>query len=414
MTFGILLRAHRHARNLSQEELAARSQVSVRNLRDLESGRIRQPRQQTVRLLADALALTEDDRREFYRRSRMAEPAARPARTVPAQLPPDTASFTGRAEPLAVMDRLLATEVPARGTTIAVVGPAGVGKTTLAAHWAHRVRDAFPDGQLYVNLHGFDPRQAALDPTSAAHALLHALGVPVPSMPLDEVGRTGLLRSLLTGRRMLVLLDNARDAAQVRPLLAATVGCAILVTSRDRLVGLVAQTSAHLVRLDPLTTAEARLLLRRRVGADRYDEEPTAARVIADRCSGLPLALAVTAARVVTRPAVPLRAVADEMTRAQRLDAFVSADEPTDLRSCLSGSYRLLSPPGQRLFRLLGLHPGMAGEAALVALAGGGRDRTLTALAELARAHLVEEAADRRWFLHDLVAAFAVERLAHE
>ncbi|MFI2713356.1 NB-ARC domain-containing protein [Micromonospora sp. NPDC018662] len=420
MEFGPLIKSRRQSLNLSQEELANRSGISVRNLRDLETGRIRKPRQQTVRLLAEALGLSGDERRDFYERSRAAaglrSPTDRaggdsPARPRPAQLPPDTASFTGRTDALAAMDALLSTETPTLGTTILVVGPPGIGKTSLAMHWAHRVKDRFPDGQLFVNLSGFDPSQPPLDATSAAHAFLDALGVPAAAMPVDETGQTGLLRSLLADKRMLLLLDNARDAEHVRLLLVAAPGSVVVITSRDRLMGLVAAASAHPISLTPLSDDESRELLSRRVGAGRLDAEPTAAQVIVDRCGGLPLALAVTAARVVSQPAVPLAVVAGDLTGAvPLLDGLASHDSPTDLRSCLLGSYRLLNPGARQVFRMLGLHPGTASEAAAASLVGRPPEHVGPLLTELARVHLIGETTDHRWHLHDLVAVFARER----
>ncbi|MFI7214147.1 ATP-binding protein [Micromonospora maritima] len=417
---GDALRSHRRALNLSQEELADRAGVSVRNLRAIEVGQVRTPRQQTVRLLADALGLTAAQRTRFYALSRAPEatgespatpegPGTPSLRPVPAQLPADL-DLVGRDDSIAGLDRLLAGGRTRAATTIALVGPAGIGKTSLAVHWAHRVRERFPDGQLFVDLRGFDPRQPPLAAGLASAAFLDALGVPAPSMPADEIGRTGLLRSLLIDRRMLFVLDNAHDSEQVRALLLGGADCLVLVTSRDRLVGLVAGSSAHSVELGPLTPEASRQLLSGRTGTPRTAADSTAIDMITGACGGLPLALTVTAARITSRPSMPLQAVARELTTARnRLDGLSSRDRATDLRSCLNGSYQALSRPAARLFRLLGLHPGPASAAAAASLAGVPVDRVHPLLTELHQSSLLTEQGDARYQQHDLIAAYAAE-----
>ncbi|WP_210582867.1 BTAD domain-containing putative transcriptional regulator, partial [Streptomyces sp. GESEQ-4] len=225
-------------------------------------------------------------------------------RAVPAQLPLDAQGFTGRAEELAQLDGILATGAERSAAVVisAVSGTAGVGKTALAVHWAHRVADWFPDGQLYVNLRGFDPSGAAVTPDQAVRSFLDGLGVPAPQVPVDLQARVGLYRSLLAGQRVLVVLDNARDADQVRPLLPGSPGCLAVVTSRNRLTGLVAAEGAHPLTLDLLSPAEARDLLAHRLGEDRLAAEPDAVQEIITRCARLPLALAITTARAATNP----------------------------------------------------------------------------------------------------------------
>ena len=206
-------------------------------------------------------------------------------------------------------------------------GTAGVGKTALAVHWAHRVADRFPDGQLYVNLRGFDPTGAVVTPAEAVRGFLDALGVPPERIPADLPAQVGLYRSLLAGRRMLVVLDNARDAEQVRPLLPGSPAAWSLVTSRNQLAGLVAAEGAQPLTLDLLTAAEARQLLARRLGADRVAAEPEAVDEIIERCARLPLALAVVAARAAAHPTFPLATLAAELREAPRpLDAFDGGD----------------------------------------------------------------------------------------
>ncbi|HEU4424800.1 MAG TPA: BTAD domain-containing putative transcriptional regulator, partial [Pilimelia sp.] len=279
-------------------------------------------------------------------------PAERP---VPAQLPLDVFGFTGRASELRQLDTLLAAahEQPTAVVISAIAGTAGVGKTATAVHWAHRVREEFPDGQLYVNLRGFDPTGTPVPPAQAVRGFLDAFDVPASRIPADLDAQIGLYRSLLANRRVLVILDNARDADQVRPLLPGSPGCLVLVTSRNRLAGLVAGEGARSITLDLLTPAEAHALLARRLGADRVAAEPDAAEEIITRCARLPLALAIIAARAATRPRLTLAALAAELSDARHaLDVLADDDPVTDVRAVFAASYRALSGPAARLFRL--------------------------------------------------------------
>ncbi|TWF91248.1 DNA-binding SARP family transcriptional activator [Kitasatospora viridis] len=343
-------------------------------------------------------------------------PAAKP-RSRPAQLPSGTAGFVGRREELDQLDQLLETAGETRTVVIsAVSGMAGVGKTALAVHWAHQVAGRFPDGQLYLNLRGFDPTHTPTAPAEALRSLLDALDVPRQRIPAGLDAQAALYRSLLADRRMLVLLDNVRDAEQVRSLLPGTPDCLVLITSRDRLTGLVAGVGAHPVPLDLLTVAEARDLLTRRLGAQRTAAEPDAVDEIIERCARLPLALAVVSARAASQPRLPLAATAADLRRLpDRLDALTTGDPVTDVRSVFSWSYRQLSEPSARLFRLLGLHPGpdlSAGAAA--SLAGFTPAQVRPLLSELARLHLINEPARGRYTLHDLLRVFADEQARTE
>ncbi|HEU4423406.1 MAG TPA: BTAD domain-containing putative transcriptional regulator, partial [Pilimelia sp.] len=331
------------------------------------------------------------------------------AAPVPAQLPADVPDFTGRDDHLKQLDKL-ATD-PGTVTTVvvtAISGTAGVGKTALAVHWAHRVSDRFGDGQLYVNLRGFDPSGSVMDPAEAIRGFLQALAVPPESIPGSLAAQVGLYRSLLAGRRMLIMLDNARDAEQVRPLLPGTPGCLVVVTSRAQLPGLVT-AGAHPLTLDLLAPAEARDLLTRRLGADRLAADPDAVDEIITRCARLPLALTVVAARAAYSPSFRLATIAAELRHTRGgLDAFDSGDTATDVRAVFSWSYRALSPDAARLFRLLGIHPGPdISTPAAASLAGIPPDQARPLLAELARAHLITEHRPGRYAFHDLMRAYA-------
>jgi transcriptional regulator with XRE-family HTH domain len=299
---------------LTQEELATRARISVRNLRDIETGRVLRPRPSTVRLLRAALDLPD----VAHGHAHASTPATVPRRIdrpVPAQLPADVRGFTGREVALRELDTLLATDAdrPATSVVSAVSGAAGVGKTAVAVHWAHRVADHFPDGQLYVDLRGFGSGGPVVAVADAMRGFLDALGVAPEHLPGDVDAQGGLYRSLIAGRRILVVVDNARDADQVRPLLPGATTARTVVTSRNRLTGLVVD-GAHPVILDVLTVEESLQLLARRLGWRRVDAEPDAAERIVARCAGLPLALTVAAARL-QQDGLPLATLAPELDR---------------------------------------------------------------------------------------------------
>ena len=340
-------------------------------------------------------------------------PAGPPPGTVPALLPLDVRGFTGRSDELAQLDALLdaAGRQPTAVVVAAVAGTAGVGKTAFAVHWAHQVRHRFPDGQLYINLCGFDPARPAVEPGEALRAFLEALGSAPPRVPAELPAQVNMYRSLLAGRRVLIIADNARDAEQVRPLLPGAPGCAVVVTSRNQLTGLIAAEGAHPIALDLLSGDEARRLLGNRLGARRVAAEPGAVDEIVERTARLPLALTIVAARAAIQPRVPLAAVRDELRRAQRsLDQFTDEDPAADLRAVLSWSYNALGADAAWLFRLLALHPGPdVTVPAAASLAGLPVAGVRPLLAELARAHLLTEHAPGRYAFHDLLAAYATE-----
>ncbi|MET9627277.1 BTAD domain-containing putative transcriptional regulator [Lentzea sp. NPDC006480] len=328
---------------------------------------------------------------------------------VPAQLPREVRGFAGRAREIAWLDAL--PEVSSTAVVAVLAGSAGVGKTALAVHWAHRVAGAFPDGQLYVDLHGYDPGGSRTSPADALLGFLQALDVSPQQVPDDVDARAALFRSLLSERRMLIVLDNARDAGQVRPLLPGAPGSVVVVTSRDQLSGLVGVEGARPLTLGLLTTGESRQLLAFRVGADRIAAEPDSADEIGDLCVRLPLALVVVAARAATHPQFSLRALAAELGDSrERLDALAGGDPAADVRAVFSWSYRTLTPDAARLFRLLGLHGGPdVSVAAAASLSGLPGRQTRHLLSELARAHLLVEHAPARFTFHDLLRVYATE-----
>ncbi|MFE6306584.1 BTAD domain-containing putative transcriptional regulator [Nocardiopsis sp. NPDC057823] len=328
---------------------------------------------------------------------------------LPSQLPAPPPLLAGRGRELAALDT--APEAEAAPVTV-VSGIGGIGKTSLALRWAHDNLDRFPDGQLYVNLHGFSPSTSATQPESAIHDFLIALGVDNKAIPTSTEAKIGLYRSLLAGKRMLILLDNARDAGQVRPLIPGSPSCVVLVTSRDRLSGLVATEGARSVGLGPLTPAEARRLLAARIGEHRVAAEPEALESIITGCDRFPLALVVAAARAAGSPHLPLAELASELREAEtRLDALDTGDLGTSLRGVLEASHRALPGAAARLLDLLSLLPGQnIGLTAVAALAGHGPARTRTLLRTLESAHLVQQPVPGRYELHDLVRLYGRER----
>ncbi|MEV4713172.1 BTAD domain-containing putative transcriptional regulator [Micromonospora sp. NPDC049374] len=353
----------------------------------------------------------------------------------PRQLPAPPLGFTGRVAQLAELDAMLAGQDVSREATgtgapgtvagpggsaaallVVVAGTPGVGKSTLVLHWAHRAVDRFPDGQLYVNLRGFDPVGSVVEPAEVVRGFLTALGVAPQRIPIGLAAQTALYRSLVAGRRMLVLLDNARDPEQVRPLLPGAPGCVTVVTSRGQLGGLIAIEGARPLTVDLFTDAESLWFLVQRLGQARVRAEPVAAEEIIARCARLPLALAIASARVVVNRSITLTHLANELAGAgARLDPFDGGDPAADVRAVFSWSYRALAPAAAELFRLIGLHPGPELEVAAVAsLAGSPMPAVRRLLAVLARANLVTEHAPGRYVLHDLLRAYAAEQAEAE
>ncbi len=331
-----------------------------------------------------------------------------PRPPVPAQLPADVAAFTGRDDELAELDRF-ATRAGHEPVLVCLTGTAGAGKTATAVHWGHRVRDRFPDGQLYLDLRGYDPDQP-VPPEDALAAFLTALVPAGTEIPLGVTERAARFRTEVTGRRMLVVLDNAATVEQVRPLLPGTPTCAVVVTSRDALTGLVALHGAHRVDVGQLPAADAIALLRRLVGR-RVADEPDAAAALAERCVRLPLTLRLAAELAVSRPGTSLAGLGDELRAAQRTLDLLSGggDQRAAVRSVFSWSLRQLNASATHAFAALGRHPAPTFDVyALAALADYPLDRARTALDTLVRAHLVRPAG-ARYGMHDLLRAYAAE-----
>ena len=454
MTFGLLVRRHRERLLLTQEELAERSGLSIRAISYLESGRVRRPRAASVRILAEALALSETDRTEFRtaathlgattasktavasRRAGAwgpidgAEPAAdepedgagtdrvaggvavaRGTADGPVELPPVAGAFVGRDADLDRLDRLIGDEsrTHAKARVVLLTGTAGVGKTALAVRWARQAASQFPDGRLFVDLHGFSPGR----PMSAATALgllIRALD-PATGLPHELAARTARLRTLVNGRRLLIVLDNARSVDQVRALLPGSESCAVLVTSRNDLGGLVIRDGVSRLSVARLTTAAGSELL------SALAPEPTDAAGadevagLLDRCAHLPLAIRIAAEILVQRSDLSVAALGAALAdESRRLDLLGVEDDPeTGVREVLSWSYQLLDPGAARAFELIGAQPCVdLDPAAAAALLETSPEQCAEVVGRLARANLVDR--DRttgRIGAHDLLRAYA-------
>lgn len=331
----------------------------------------------------------------------------------PRQLPPSSRHFVGRTAELdALASFAMADEAPTVVIT-AIAGTAGIGKTTLATRWANAVRSRYPDGQLHVDLRGFDHR-AELDPAQVLHGFLESLGVAASAMPGDLDSRSALYRGLLAERRVLIMLDNARSAEQIRPLLPNSSTCLVLITSRNRLDSLVVHEGAHRLSLDVLPADDAARVLACHIAPSRIAAEPEAVADLVQLCARLPLALSIVAARAANQPFLALDQLAEQLRdERDRLDTLDLGEHDLDFRAVVSWSCRVLSPGAARLFRLLGVHPGPDIDAvACTALLGDGRVRPL--LTELTAAHLLDEHRPGRYRFHDLLRVYAQECAENE
>ncbi len=335
---------------------------------------------------------------------------------VPHELPADVPGFTGRVDALKALDELVPSDVdnPSGAVVVAAItGTAGVGKTALALHWGHGVVDQFPDGQLYLNLRGYAPGRP-LRPVEALTALLGALGIPPRQVPVEVGAAAARFRSHVAGRRMLIVLDNARSSAQVRPLLPASSGCLVLITSRDRLTGLVAHDGARRLTLDVLEADDSVALLTHLLGGERVRAEPAAAIALARTCAHLPLALRIAGVNLADQPHWSVARYVAEFSAADSM-AALAVDDDLAIRGAFDLSYRTLPKPAQLVFRRLGLVPCPDFTApAAAALAGSTEPEARRTLDTLAAAHLVVQHAAGRYTMHDLLRQYATDLSAQD
>ncbi len=350
---GGLLRSWRERALLTQEQLAARAGLNVRTVRRWETGRLERPRGTSMRSVAKALGLGDAELSMLVRAAITGPETSRPIRTTPRQLPADVAAFVGRARELAVLGEMGEADGTAAAVIIAIDGMAGVGKTALAVHAAHQLVSRFPDGDLYVDLHGYPQGMAAADPADTLARVLGVLGVPGESIPQHLGERATLYRSVLADRRMLIVLDNAADEEQVRPLLPGAAGCLVLITSRRRLVGL---DGVRMVSVDVLPLTDAIGLFSGTAGEGRVAGVPR--EVLAEvvrRCGLLPLAIRLAAARLKAHPAWSVRYLLERLEEHQRLQAGERG-----VTAALDMSYEELSADERRAYRVLALPTGVA------------------------------------------------------
>jgi DNA-binding SARP family transcriptional activator len=330
--------------------------------------------------------------------------------STPRQLPPAPQSFTGRTDELAVLTKIVDAQSTHGTATVAVGGIGGIGKTSLVLRWAHQHLDRFPDGQLFVNLRGFDPVDPPMSPAAALHGFLVGLGVDADSVPDDVDAQAALYRSVTADRRMLIVLDNARDTTQLTPLLPGSAICTLLITSRHQLIGL-AVTGTRLLDLDVLTDTDARALLAARIGEEVLAAEPDAVTDLLRSCAGSPLAISIVAARAAAHPDFPLAALASELQdTATRLDALDAGELTANLRAVFASSHRTLDEDAAILLGQLGLAPGPdIGLATVASLAALPTARARVLLRRLETAHLVQQHEAGRYRMHDLVRLYAIE-----
>ncbi|MGC0416436.1 helix-turn-helix domain-containing protein [Embleya sp. AB8] len=408
LSFGAALRHHRRQQGLSLRQLAGLVAYSPGWLSRIENG-MSTPTMQLARLCDRELAT--DGVLAALAGSGL---ATRPGRLRPAQLPAGPAQFVGREHDLRALDALLAHSTQTHSPlTVSIDGPPGVGKTALMIRWANQVSAAFPDGVLYRDLRGHSADAEPMRPTDVLADFLAALQICAPAVPADVEQRAAMFRSVLAGRRMLVILDNAADSRQVAPLLPGTAGCAAVVTSRRRLTGLAVRAGAAKVSLGPMSPEESFALLCAVVGPERILAEPDAARDLGWRCAYLPLALRIAAEQLATRPHRSVALLVGELADdGDRLNVLSDGDDPNlAVRSAFWGSYRELDAEASRAFRLLGLYPSNRIQASVAAaLIERPLAHTRRLLESLVSVHLLEETGPDRYRLANLLRAYAAER----
>ncbi|ONI89655.1 hypothetical protein ALI144C_04455 [Actinosynnema sp. ALI-1.44] len=404
---------------MTQEQLAERSGIGARTIRRFETGERTDSRLVTVRLLADALELRSAERDELLAaalHTEVTDTVNTPdtSTPVPRQLPAPPGAFVGRRRELEALSAAVDGAAVVHGTVVvsAIGGGGGVGKTWLTLHWAHQHLADFPDGQLFADLRGFSPDSEPVPASAVVRRFLDGLGVEPARVPVDPQAQIALYRSLVAGKRMLIVLDNAVDAEQVVPLLPGGDSCTVVVTSRKTLTGLIARHSAHHLPLDMLSADEAHALLGTRVGADRVTAEPAAVRELVELCGGLPLALGIIAGRANTHPRIPLAEFAAEL-REIGLGALEDEDPGASLPAALSWSYRALSADQQMMFGLLAVAPGaditLPAAASLI-----GHPEARKLVLELEKASLLNRVGRGRYAMHDLIRRYATDIADHQ
>ncbi|MFI7122137.1 ATP-binding protein [Amycolatopsis sp. NPDC049868] len=421
-TFKSLLKGYRVRAELTQEELAEGSGVSVRAISDMERGIAKSPQRRTIEALAAPLSLTDEELTGLQKAARLgrAQPAPAPAPAgiygapLIGLLPTDVDDLTGRERDLDALRALSADLGDGRrrsGRVAILSGPPGTGKTTLAVRVAHNLADEFPDGRLFLKLRGMSAEPA--NPADVLHLILRSLGVDAVRIPADPDDRASLCRSLLLDRATLIVLDDAADEAQVRPLLVGGPRCLTLITGRQMLVGL---EGASRLPLDVFGEDDAVALLSTIIGAGRIARERQAALELVALCGRLPLALRIAGNRLASRPTWPLSRLVDQLRdRSRRLTTLTAGD--LDVRSVFELSYRQLSPNAAAVFRRLSLVPSadFSVGAAMTLVEASDEDDAAVYLEELADASLLQTSQENgRYQFHDLLRVFATERLARE
>jgi transcriptional regulator with XRE-family HTH domain len=372
--FAAVVRRHRLAAGFTQEQLAERASLSLRTVSDIERGRTRRPYRRSAQLLGTAFGLSDSDLDRFVRsadplppgwprQGSPVRPAAAaphdPPMAIPRQLPLNPPRIVGRSGVLADLSGLLDAAGGTRMVVVAISGISGAGKTALALRYAYREAHRFPDGQLYIDLHGSRTDNRPASPGAALSDILCSLQVPASSRPVSTDTQAAWYRSVVADRRMMIVLDDARDAAQVRPLLPSAPGCAVVITSRRRLTSLAAREGAHLVNLDVLTDREAQQLLTALIGPLRVAAEPDAAVTIGRCCFGLPLALSIVAARARASSHLPLAELARRLTDPERAWSILDGgDQACDVRAAFSSALGMLTSDARRLLKALAAGPG--------------------------------------------------------